>query len=401
MPTFDLTLLDAKLNISDIVNSVNDTSIDKALSANQGKLLKDSIDTIQSILSSDDLTLDTVQEVITFIKANKDAIESLTDNMIQVDPTDISIAQGATNLHEILVNISMQLTALSNQVIPTADMIMLDNTTFNTNLDNTVNSLQDLANKVDQLEVSSTTSTTSDAIMPSYNTDEVLTTERWIDGKPIYRIVVQSTFNSSTTAKYIALDINYSQIVKIDIRTASTSNAVYNHTYFANASGAFYQILVQESNLRCTAWNSIFYNQPVTAILYYTKPTDTSTSPVAQVLAGSGSNSVVVDIGPVEYDTGRKRGGKIVYGLEVDCGAMPTSSTKQVAIPGHNPSHQYTLDPQESYTTNGFAVIPLPHSNSVRSKEANIWFYDGFIFIDTNGDFSEYVNTKIVVNYTK
>lgn len=74
----ELNALDAaKLNISDIVDNLTSLDTNKALSANQGKLLKDMIDAINTLLTSDDTTLDELQEIVDYIKANKSVLDSL------------------------------------------------------------------------------------------------------------------------------------------------------------------------------------------------------------------------------------------------------------------------------------------------------------------------------------
>ncbi|MBF7065747.1 hypothetical protein [Aliarcobacter butzleri] len=76
------TILNQKTNTSDIQNVLNSTATDKPLSANQGRILKEFIDAINEILSSDDTTLDELQEIVNFIKQNKSTLDSLTvDNI--------------------------------------------------------------------------------------------------------------------------------------------------------------------------------------------------------------------------------------------------------------------------------------------------------------------------------
>lgn len=66
------------LKIANIINALNDTSTNKALSALQGKVLQDQITAIQNLLQSDDTALDQLQEVVTYIKANRGLIEGIT-----------------------------------------------------------------------------------------------------------------------------------------------------------------------------------------------------------------------------------------------------------------------------------------------------------------------------------
>lgn len=72
-----LTTINQKLNISDVINNLTSSFADKALSAAQGKVLKDLIDNINTLLSSDDMTLDQMQEIVNYIKQNKADLQNL------------------------------------------------------------------------------------------------------------------------------------------------------------------------------------------------------------------------------------------------------------------------------------------------------------------------------------
>ncbi|MFW2307554.1 hypothetical protein [Aliarcobacter butzleri] len=74
--------LGKKLNISDTQDTLDSNSIDKPLSANQGRVLKEFIDAINEILDSDDTTLDELQEIVSFIKQNKSTLDNLSVNNI-------------------------------------------------------------------------------------------------------------------------------------------------------------------------------------------------------------------------------------------------------------------------------------------------------------------------------
>lgn len=61
----------------DVVDNVSSTATDVPLSANQGKILKDLINNINTLLTSDNVDLDTLQEVVDFIEANRESLNSL------------------------------------------------------------------------------------------------------------------------------------------------------------------------------------------------------------------------------------------------------------------------------------------------------------------------------------
>ena len=60
------------------IDNLNSTETNKALSANQGRILKTFIDNINILLSSNDTNLDTLQEIVNFIRINKETLNSLT-----------------------------------------------------------------------------------------------------------------------------------------------------------------------------------------------------------------------------------------------------------------------------------------------------------------------------------
>ncbi|MDI7196285.1 hypothetical protein QMM61_06140 [Leptospira santarosai] len=76
-----------QLTESDIINADNSTLTNKPVSAAQVALLRQSINTIQTLLNSNDTDLDTVQEIVNFIKANKGVIDQVSTSKISY--TDI------------------------------------------------------------------------------------------------------------------------------------------------------------------------------------------------------------------------------------------------------------------------------------------------------------------------
>lgn len=82
----DLSIED-RLKKTDVIDSLESSDSDKPLSARQGLALKKLIDNILGLLSSDDSMLDTVQEIVSYIKNNKSLIDSVSTN--KVDKSDI------------------------------------------------------------------------------------------------------------------------------------------------------------------------------------------------------------------------------------------------------------------------------------------------------------------------
>ena len=69
--------LPKKVNVLDIKNGLTYTDIDKPLSAYQGKVLKQYIDSINTLLGSDNTTLDDLQEIVDFIELNRETLNTL------------------------------------------------------------------------------------------------------------------------------------------------------------------------------------------------------------------------------------------------------------------------------------------------------------------------------------
>ena len=65
-----------------IVDDLNSTVPGSVLDANQGRILKGLIDNITTILNSDETNLDTLQEIVDFIKINRDTLNALTISSI-------------------------------------------------------------------------------------------------------------------------------------------------------------------------------------------------------------------------------------------------------------------------------------------------------------------------------
>ena len=73
-----LNSVPSKIDYNDIVDNLIDNRAGVPLSANQGKVIKGLIDDINTLLTSDNVNLDTLQEVVDFIEANKDTLDNLT-----------------------------------------------------------------------------------------------------------------------------------------------------------------------------------------------------------------------------------------------------------------------------------------------------------------------------------
>ncbi len=85
------------IKIANIVDALNDTSTTKPLSANQGKVLDAKIATILALIASNDTDLDTVQEIVTYIKNNKSLIDGITTSKVSVSDIIDNLTSEITN----------------------------------------------------------------------------------------------------------------------------------------------------------------------------------------------------------------------------------------------------------------------------------------------------------------
>lgn len=63
---------------NDVVNNTSSTSSDLPLSANQGRILQEAINSINTLLTSDNVDLDTLQEVVDYIETNRSTLNALS-----------------------------------------------------------------------------------------------------------------------------------------------------------------------------------------------------------------------------------------------------------------------------------------------------------------------------------
>lgn len=127
---------------SEVVDSLTSTESDVPLSANQGKILKGYIDSINAILQSDDVDLDTIQEIVDFIESNKDLIDYLGEN--KIDYTDIVDALNSSATNKVL-------SANQGRVLKGFIDAIVNGTTTVGNATNSVNATYDSSgNKIDE-----------------------------------------------------------------------------------------------------------------------------------------------------------------------------------------------------------------------------------------------------------
>lgn len=100
-----------KVNILDIQDLLTSTDSSKPLSANQGRILKSFIDSITTILNSNDTSLDELQEIVNFIKQNKSTLDTLTISNIAGLQDILNFKVNVSEI-ENLINIDFKISSL-------------------------------------------------------------------------------------------------------------------------------------------------------------------------------------------------------------------------------------------------------------------------------------------------
>lgn len=237
--------------------------------------------------------------------------------------------------------------------------------------------------------------------LPQYQLDtEVLTSERWINGKPIYRKVFSVTFPAPNTTLSIATGITgIESIVRNEIVDHRASNTVVGTTAGIGASAYFNSTWYtyynpSTSSIIIYTTSTLIANLPAKVILEYTKASDTASSPVA--LVGSSYN-----ISSNEYVLPYTRNGKTVYGMEVYVGNLPNATTKLIDIPNYNSEYIYWIDTVNTWYKSATKTIPsaiVYNSTTLLCTDID---QTNKIRILATYNASLYTNCKVVLNYTK
>lgn len=173
---------------------------------------------------------------------------------------------------------------------------------------------------------------------------EVLTTERWINGKPIYTKVIDFGALPNTTTKNIAHGVTGHEYIEF---TAISFTVVGGKYIMLPSKETTWEVHFSVNGANLTAiTNQNFTVYAFTyVVLRYTKVADTSGSPVAAIAPVIKEDLNLAQ----ETSAGFRRNGKDVYMMEVDFGALPNATSKSVSIPGYNAAYKYWLDLSNSY----------------------------------------------------
>lgn len=108
----------------------------------------------------------------------------------------------------------------------------------------------------------------------TYSTNEVKTNKIWIDGKPIYRKVINSTCPSEvSTWKTISSNLNADEILSY---TGYIEFSTSEHKLLAlgTAQFTYFQLNKTSNELQISTNDSGFFGKPIKVIIEYTKTTD-------------------------------------------------------------------------------------------------------------------------------
>jgi|GEM_PF-3173526 len=314
-----------KLAIADVIDALDSTDATKPLSAAQGKALKTLINNLTTLLNSDNVNLDTLQEIVDFIELNRATLDTLSIGNIAGLQNALNAKADAGHNHDsvyAVIGHTHQLKTINMQDISGIGNISLVGTSE----------------------------------LPAYSTSEVLTSERWTDGKPLYKKTINFGTLPNNTSKNVAHNIANAETIFIDlgksyIPFSDTFFAIY-YNYLPNSSSPRWA--VTQTNVNCVSFSDLSALTSCYITILYTKTTDTVASPVA--LVGSVENITT----GVEYLVPKIIDGKQVYGMRIYCGAMPNATIKDVAIPNFNNSYTYFVNASGSHCIHPYGFYSIP-----------------------------------------
>lgn len=113
-----------------------------------------------------------------------------------------------------------------------------------------------------------------------YSTTEEIIVGTWIDGKPIYRKVIEGTLPAATTngtavtSKIDLANLNLEKLVSLVAIAKRDSNSMQTTLPFFSSDKYTIMAYVKENSLTFSNEIKTYNNTPVVSILEYTKTTD-------------------------------------------------------------------------------------------------------------------------------
>ena len=236
---------------------------------------------------------------------------------------------------------------------------------------------------------------------PKLNVETLTEFRHSVSGKPLYTKTIDCGFLPATKTykavplsitddyDYVKVLVEASHIVIPDVKDFSFSVLMPWYT-LESQIGTYI-----DAGSIVIGVGSGHSNKRAYVTVEYTKTADTSSSPIRSLYTGS-LNEIRQN---VETHAGYRRNGKDVYQMEVDFGAMPNNTSKNMAIPNYNASYDYYVIPGLTKVTNG----PNNKLNGDYSYAGANWILTikmANITAMSNFDASVYT-AKIVIHYTK
>lgn len=206
-----------------VVNALTSTDTTNPLSANQGRILKNYIDSINAILSSDEVDLDTIQEIVDYIQTNKSIIDYLGEN--KIDYTDIIDNLTTTTANKVLsANQGKVLKGLIDAIVSGSTIV--GNATHATNADNATNANH--ATSADSATDATNATNATYATYATYDSDGNKIDETYYTHEEGFAIGLVSVTNYDESTGLVTLEYNNQAITTVNY---DDSTGIISFTY--------------------------------------------------------------------------------------------------------------------------------------------------------------------------
>lgn len=225
----------------------------------------------------------------------------------------------------------------------------------------------------------------------------------WTDGKPIYKKTFTDSFAipdamGSLTDKVVELSTygiaNINEIIKVEGMLDYGDSSTRTELPWSNSNNVVTLVQTLE-NTKIRYRNTYKSNNTLLGIitLYYTKTTDTATSPK-------------VPYEPLhEWSTEEKLvgywiDGKAVYEKTVRCGALPNATDKTIAHGISNIKEILSMSGCASGPSDG-TILTLPHADTTATACIGLMIKNSNILIRTGSNRSNFTTSYVTLRYTK
>ena len=256
------TALNLKVAIADIRDNLTSFDTNKPLSANQGKILKGLIDDINTILASDDTTLDQIQEIVNFIKQNKTKLDTLGVSNIaglqtalnnKVDDSQVltNVPSGAKFTDTVYTHPSTHPASMITEDTTHRFATDSEKSTWNAKANTSVvtTTANGLMSSTDKSKLDGIAANANNYVLPE-------ATSTAIGGVKVSDTTQTVAANAvtATTAKTYAVQLDASNNAVVNVPWVDT-NTVYTHPTSGVAAGTYRSVTVNTSGHITTGTN--------------------------------------------------------------------------------------------------------------------------------------------------